>query len=125
MKFSHSAVKSSIYELVKTVEPDIQFGDNAWSTRIELFRDTESADRFRCRVWELELFRLTPGFPRDSNNLPSHTTNDTIMVERGVARQLIEYPREDIIAANVEAALEIVINDVGRFLEHVTGEPAS
>ena len=91
---------------------------------MELFRDTERADHFRCHVWELELFRLTPSFPQDDNGLPAHITDDTIMVERGIAHQRLNYPREDIIASNVEAALEVVIDDLKRFLEHTTGETA-
>ena len=60
MKIKHPNVISAVYELAKTVEVDIQLSDeDAWISRIELFRDTEQPDRYRCRVWELELFRLT------------------------------------------------------------------
>ena len=124
MKLTHSAITSSVFELVRTAEVDIQLGEDSWTTRIELLRDTEKSDHFRCRVWELDLHRLTPSFPRDENNRPAHITDAAIFVERGIAHSRIEYPLEDIIASDVDAALEIVVNDLKRFLEHVTGEGA-
>src|SRR5688572_18101826 len=85
MKIPHHFVKNPIFELVKVVEVDIQLSDEiAWTYRIEIFRDTEQFNRYRCRVWELELFRLIPSFPRNENNEPAHLTDDTIMVERGI-----------------------------------------
>ena len=122
---SHSAITSSLYQLVKTLELDIQLDDVSWSLRIELFRNTEAADHFRCHVWELEFFRLTPTFPQDENNQPAHVSDDVLLVDRGIANSRIAYPKEDIIAANVDTAIEIVIDDLKRFLEHVTGERAT
>jgi hypothetical protein len=124
MKISHSAVTSPLFELVKVVELDIQLGEDSWSTRIELFQSTEATDHFRCHVWELELFRLTPSFPRDEDGLPAHISDDVLMVERGIAHRKISYPMEDIVASDVNAALKIVVEDLKRFLERVTGEKA-
>jgi hypothetical protein len=125
MKISHSAIKSSIYELVKTVELDIQFFDDRWLIRIELLQDTEAKERFRCHVWERELFRLTPRFPQDESGQPAHVSDDALMVDRGIPSSRISYPEEDIIAADVDAALGIVFDDLKRYLEHVTGEEAA
>jgi hypothetical protein len=124
MKISHSAITSSIFELVKTVELDIRLGDNSWPIRIELLQATEAKDRFRCHVWELELFRLTPRFPQDENGQPARLSDDTLMVERGIPRSRIAYPTEDIIAVDVDAALWIVLDDLKQYLSHVTGEEA-
>jgi hypothetical protein len=125
MKISHSAITSSIFELVKTVELDIRLGDDSWSIRIELLQDAEAKDHFRCHVWELELFRLTPTFPQDEMGQPAHTSDDVAMVDRGIPRSRIAYPREDIIAADVDAALRIVLDDLKQYLKHVTGEEAA
>ena len=122
MKISHSAITSSVFELIKTLELDVQLGADSWSIRIELFRDIETKGRFRCHVWELELFRLTPTFPQDKDNEPAHISDDVLMVDRGIARSRIAYPKEDIVAPDVNAALEIVLDDLKRFLEHVTRE---
>ena len=90
--------------------------------RIELLQDTEQADQFRCHVWGLELHRLTPSFPRDENGRPAHVTDAPIFVERGMDHSRINYPQEVIIAP--DSALETVVGDLKRFLEHVTGEAA-
>jgi hypothetical protein len=124
MKVIHSAVTSPVYELVKTVEADIRLGDDSWTTRIELLRDREKPGHFRCRVWELELNRLMPSFPRDENDLPAHITDSPIFVERGIAHSRIKYPLEEVVAPDAESALEIVLGDLKRFLEHATGEEA-
>jgi hypothetical protein len=125
MKISHSAITSSIFELVKTVELDIQLGDNSWPIRIELLQATEATDRFRCHVWESEMFRLTPTFPQDESGQPLHTSDDALMVDRGIAHSRIAYPKEDIIAADVDAAFAIVFDDLKEYLKRVTGEEAT
>src|SRR5262249_20291677 len=125
MKISHSAITSSVFELIKTLELDVQLGDDSWSIRIEIFKDTETNGRFRCHVWELELFRLTPTFPQGKDNEPAHSSDDVLMVDRGIARSRIAYPKEDIVAPDADAAIEIVLDDLKRFLEHATHEAAT
>jgi hypothetical protein len=122
MKIAHSAITSSVFELIKTLELDVQLNDDSWSIRIELFKDTETKGRFRCHVWELELFRLTPTFPQGEDKQPAHISDDVLMVDRGIARSRIAYPEEDIVAPDADAAIEIVLDDLKRFLEHVTQE---
>src|SRR4051794_35762590 len=120
MKISHSTVKSAVFELVKVVELDIELGDrseHSWTTRIELFQDTEQLDRYRCRVWESEMFRLTPSFPRDEKNEPAHITDGTILVVRGIARsEIASLLNKPFIATSAEAALEMVVHDLKNFL---------
>lgn len=120
MKVVHSAVSSPIYELAKTCELDIQLGDDSYTLRIELFRNTEKEGHFRCHAWELEMFRLVPTFPRDEGNEPAHSCDDVVMVDRGIPRSSIRYPVEDIVAPSVDAAFEIVLGDLKRFLEYST-----
>ncbi len=120
MKIDHKCITSSIFELVKTIETDIDFGDDSWSIRIELFRDTEAINYYRCHVWEMELFRLTPSFPKDDADRPKDITDDIIMVDRGIAHSKIDYKR--FKANNDDEAVEIIIDDLKYYLEHVTGE---
>jgi hypothetical protein len=124
MKIAHPAVTSPLYELARSFEVDVQLGDDSLTFRIELFRNSERPDSFRCHVWDLEMFRLKPTFPRDGNEEPSHVCDDVLMVDRGIPRSRVAYPREDIVASNIDAALEIVLNDLKAFLEHVTAERA-
>ncbi|MBC7910284.1 MAG: hypothetical protein H7Y30_07275 [Pyrinomonadaceae bacterium] len=110
--------------MAKTFELDIQLGETSFTMRIELFHNTEKEDHFRCHVWELEMFRLTPTSPMDENNQPAHICDDVLMADRGIPRSHIPYPLEDIVAPNIDAALEIVLNDLKGFLEHSTLEKA-
>lgn len=53
MRIGHRAVTSPVFELVKTVELDIQMVENdAWAMRIEFFRDTGQPNRYRYCVLE-------------------------------------------------------------------------
>lgn len=124
MKIAHSTGTNPIYELSRTLEVDLQFGDDTLTFRIELFCNTERAGHFRCHVWELEMFRLQPRFPSDENDEPADISDDILMVDRGLPLSRIAYPREEIMAADIDAALEIVLNDLKSFLEHSTMETA-
>ena len=127
MKLIHPAVTSPVFQLVKTLELDLEFGDErGWTTRIELFQDTEREDQFRCRVWELEMFRMTPTSPMDASGQPLHVCDDVIMVHRGIPRgEVASLMHEPFNAASVEAALEMVFQDLKNFLEHVTRKKAT
>lgn len=124
MKVDHSAVSTPIYELAKIFELDLQLGEDSYTLRIELFRNTEKEDHFRCHAWELETFRLVPTFPMDESNEPAHTCDDVLMVDRGIPRSHTRYPAEDIVAQSVDAALEIVLGDLKESLEHATAKRA-
>lgn len=124
MRIAHSAVTSPVYEWAKTLELDLQLGEDSLTLRIELFCNTEKDNHFRCHVWELEMFRLTPTSPMDENGQPSHICDDILMVDRGIPRSHIPYPLKDIAAPDIEAALEIVLSDLKGFLEHSTLEKA-
>jgi hypothetical protein len=126
MKINHVAIKSSIFELVKSVEVDIEFSDeHSWTSRIEILRDTEDPNCFRCRVFESELFRMTPSFPRNESHEPAHVTDETLFVERGIARsEIASRMNKSFRAIGVEEAIELVISDLTSFLEYVTGKKA-
>lgn len=120
MKLRHQNITSAVFELVKTFELDVEFGDDLLRTRIELFRDTEREDHFRCHVWEIELFRLTPRFPDDENHEPTEVSDDLVLVDRGIAHSQLDY--DGFFASSIDAALKLIIADLDRFLEHATRE---
>lgn len=121
MKLTHPNITSAVFELMRVLELDITLGDDFIPTRIELFRDTERDDHFRCHIWELEHFRLNPTFPRDDSGGPAHISDDVIMVERGTTYRIKGFGGS-FIASSAEAALETVIAELNNFLKHVTGE---
>ncbi len=121
MKITHPAITSPVFELVKTVEVDLSLLDETWPTRIEIFRDTERRDFFRCHIWQLEYFRIQSTFPQEQGVPAHHPSDHRVMVEWD-GPYIGFY--EDFVAENAEAALEKVIADFRKFLEHTTREKA-
>lgn len=107
MKIAHIPILNSVFELVKTVELDIQLGEDQWTTRIEIYRDRGKVDHFRCRVWELEFYRMTPTFPRNEKNQPATVTDDIIMVDRSFSYKGTNF--NNFIAPNVDKALDLIL----------------
>jgi len=102
---------------------DITLAEVYIPTRIEIWQDTERRERFRCYIWELELFNLTPTVPQDETGKPQDTCSDVIQVERSwryARTQRVDY--EEFLADSVEAALQIVTENVKAELEYITGE---
>lgn len=122
MRIQHSAITSPIFELVRTVEVDLTLDDETWPTRFEIFRDTERSDFYRCRVWQLELFRIQSSFPQEGAN-PAHQPSDHLLMVEWNGPHVGLY--EDFVAESAEAALSKVMADFCRFLEHTTCEPAA
>ncbi len=122
MKIIHSAITGPVFELVKTVELDLALCDEIWPTRFEILRDTERQDFFRCRVWQLETFRIQSTFPQSGDG-PSHQPSDHRILVEWEGRNVGGY--KDFMAASAEAALRIVIEDFREFLEHTTQEKAA
>jgi hypothetical protein len=85
LKVIHSTITSPVFELVKTVLLDITLAEVYIPTRIEIWQDTERKDRFRCYIWELERFNLTPTFPQDETGKPRDTSSDVTQVERSMS----------------------------------------
>ena len=124
MNIVHSAIMSPVYELGKTYELDVRLGEVTYKIRVELLRNTEKADHFRCHVWELELFRLTPTFPMDEKGQPAAISDDTVMVDRGMNLGIRDSAQEDIVAPSIEAAFAIVMNDLKTSLEQSPSKKA-
>lgn len=108
-----------VFELIRTIEIDLALSDEfVVPLRIELFRETKDSSRFRCRLWEREHFRLTPSFPQDDTGKPKHTSDSELLFE--ASTQLAE-DYSDFSAANEEAALAKVWQDLTARVDHWTG----
>ena|SRR2546426_1006954 len=104
MKISDPAITSDIYELVRTIEFDMEMGDKFLPTRVEVFRDTQRKRHFRCHMWELEYYHVESTFSRDpKSKLPSAPSDEPILVERTweLSSKFLDFE-----AANAEAALK-------------------
>lgn len=122
MKLQHSAIDSPFFELVKTIEVDLALRDDlVVPLRIELFEDSENAGRFRCHLWEREMFRMTPSFPQDHRGRPNEISDDELLAERSTQ---LTGDYQDFTAPAAEAALAKVLDDLAARLEHWTGRKA-
>ena len=114
-----SELGSTIFELVRTLEVDLEIEKDAWPVRVELYRDREDDTHYRARVWLLETFRIQPTFPQNDDGLPQDDAGDEdVLVEWGYNL------REDFgsFAAETEQdALDQVMAALEEFVAHVAG----
>ncbi len=109
---------SELFELVKVVEFDIAVNEEPVPVRVEFFRAVSDETLFRCRLWSIDSYRLTPSLPRDASGRPTETADDEIMVER--SWQLSEPGETFTAAADSDAALAMVLEDLTRSLDYPT-----
>ncbi len=122
MKIIHSSVKSPIFELKKSLVVDLEVADYAFELRIELFQDTERTQHYRCRLWELDSFRLKDTKPMVKSGRPKDVSDDVLPSGRA-SRLQGDYG--NFKAANEKAAIKIVLSDLMERLESWTGDKAS
>jgi hypothetical protein len=116
MKFKHAAVKSDIFKLVTTLEFDLEVGNHFLPTRIELFQDTERKQRWRCRMWERELCRLTFTLAADSKEKLPCESDEEVLVERTWE---LSDRFEDFQAPTANAALKLFLSALRTYLQRV------
>jgi hypothetical protein len=117
----HSSITSHMYEVIKVVEFDVDLDFDSFSLRIELLRSATTPDWFRVHVWRTELYRLQATFPQDKpSGQPLHEPSDeNILVDWS---HYLAHDYKQFQASNSEAALELVFDDIRRFLVRVTGK---
>lgn len=115
MKFKHAAVRSDVFKLVTTLEFDLELGNHFLPTRIELFQDTERKRRWRCRMWERELCRLTFTLPADKKRKPCES-DEEVLVERTWE---LSDRFGDFGAPTAKAALKLFLSSLRKYLERV------
>jgi hypothetical protein len=103
----------AVFELVRTLELDVELGDEPMVLRIEIFRARHQRQLYRARLWRRDLFRLTPSFPRDERDEPTARTDDRCFVEWP---ELLESDYDEILAASPEAAEDKIVHDLRRAL---------
>jgi hypothetical protein len=118
MKLKHSAVKSDIYALVRTLEFDLEVGGHFLPTRVELFKDTERAGRWRCRLWERELFHLSLTVPFGGRKKRRAESDEELLVERTWE---LSDRFEDFEARSAKAAIKLFMVSLKEYLKRVAG----
>lgn len=122
MNIKHPLVRSSVYELAKTLEFDQELGGDCVPARLEIFRDTARKSWWRARLWERECCRLEevlgPGLSKGepSSRRRRLRVDEEILVER--TWELSE-ALEDFEAPDARAALRFVLDRLVAHLERV------
>ncbi len=101
----------SVFVLVRTLELDVELGGDPIALRAELFRSRTEAGVYRARVWRLDLFRMTPSFPRDESDTPIEVTDDSMLVEWA---ELLDGDYERFEAGSDDEAEARVLADLER-----------
>lgn len=77
----HMPLRVRGFELVRTLELDLDLGDDAFAVRVELLSDLATPTRFRARLWRLERHHLQPSFPSKDGRPTGPTTDEIILRE--------------------------------------------
>lgn len=104
---------ASVFELVRTLELDVELGDEPVVLRLEIFAARDRTGVYRARLWRQDVFRLRRSFPRDAGDEPIEQTDDTVYVEWP---ELLEGEYEELSASSIDDAETIVRADLQRAL---------
>ncbi len=114
IKISHPNIISSVYELLKVLEFDLDLGDDRFPLRLEIFRSLDDSCLFRARIWRTEFFRIQSSFPQEDGK-PSHDPSDELIL-----LDFSDYLAEnydDFRANSIEAAIDLIFEDLKHFLD--------
>jgi hypothetical protein len=121
MLIKHPGIISPIYDLIKTIEFEIEIGDDQFSMRIELFRCVSEPNRFRARLGRFERFRIQSTFPQEPiTHQPAHSPSDEeILID---SRIWLTGNYDDFKANTPESAIQLILDDFKGFLVRTLGE---
>jgi hypothetical protein len=113
------------FALIRTVEFDVEVGEDRFALRIELFVSESNPHTFRARAWRTEVYRIQSTFPQEAlTGEPKHQPSDEVILIDWSSNIRGEYSTYE--AESAAAALEIVIEDihgtVDRAVGHMTTE---
>jgi hypothetical protein len=121
MKLDHPNINGSVFKLIDIYELDLNFAEDQFSLRIELFQLLTDPTRFRYKTWRDELFRLQSTFPQNGAGKPEHSPADEKLLV-GIGLPHMD-ESEDFYADTPEAARRKIIADLEKSLEHITRIP--
>jgi len=109
-----------VYALVKTVEFDVDLGDDSFALRVELFQDKTRRRTFRAKIWRNEFYRIQSTFPQQpSTGQPEHQPSDEVILIDWSTNVRGNY--SVFKAASSAAALNMVLKAIRAALDHITG----
>jgi hypothetical protein len=116
----HPSITSPLFELAKTVEFNLEIAEDHFSLRVELFQDISNAQRFRARIWRLEMYRIQSTFPQNETDYQptDQPSDESIFVDTGA---WLSQCYEDFRAETPDRAIQIILNDLRDFLVRTSG----
>ena len=114
MKIQHPAVTSDVFKLVAILEFDLELDDHFLPTRVELFQDTERKRRWRCRMWERELYHMQMTLAKGKARHPE--SDEELLVERTWE---LSDRFEDFEATSAKAAMKLFLDSLKKYLKRV------
>jgi hypothetical protein len=121
MNISHPFVNSTIYELIRTIEFDVEIGGDNFLLRVELFRANSDPNYFRAHVWRREFFTIQSTFPQDTQTHEPVDPPSDEMIFVDASHQL-SGGYSHFQAENDTAALQMILDDYQSWLKHIAGE---
>jgi hypothetical protein len=123
-KFEHHAIKSPVFELIRVFEFDMDLGeDSFYPTRVELYRAGKPDDLYRCRVWQVEHYRIQSTFPQAEDGTHLHEPSDEEILVEYSAYLRCDWDPAGFRASSPEAARQMVEEALLAFLDHTTVRP--
>jgi len=117
MKIQHPAVRSNVFKLVSIFEFDCEVDGHFFPARVELFRDTEHKNRWRCRMWERELCHVAFTLRRGSKSGKRIESDEEVLIER---TWVLSDKFEDFEAGTAAEAMKRFVDALREYLQRVT-----
>lgn len=130
MLTENSSPNGSIYELVKTVEFDMELDDDRFPMRVELLQCLSAPHQFRTRTWVMNfsdrtwIAKIYSGL-----SMVSHAETIEQSLERSSGEGIfIDYSYSlpqgysEFQADTQEAAIQVIVNNLKDFLSYFTGD---
>src|SRR5258706_1309376 len=115
-----SRSRGHLYQLLKTVQFDVELGDDSFALRVELFQAKWSMQTFRDNIWRTEFYQIQSTFPQNpSSGRPKHRPSDEVILIDWSTNVPGDYSRFE--AASSSVALNIVLNSIRSTLDRATG----
>ncbi|MGQ0542486.1 MAG: hypothetical protein ACT4O9_11655 [Blastocatellia bacterium] len=111
------AMKKKAFQLVKTIEFEIESEKEKIRGRLELFQDLERSDNFKLLSSEANQFRMQPTFPQDVDGLLTDSFDELIWSEKTFPGMSLL--NREFRAPSLDDAVKEMLADLEGFENHL------
>ncbi|HEY0156707.1 MAG TPA: hypothetical protein VGF28_05380 [Thermoanaerobaculia bacterium] len=101
-----------VFEVVRTLELDVPFGDRAESIRVEISRGRAVPALYRARVFRLDFYRIQPSFGR------SEGADEQVLVDWS---DILRRYTEQFAAPSLDEAEQLILGELEAWHRHASG----